>query len=147
MKILAYFLLLSISLISCTIAPVDIIYGTDACDFCKMNIVDKQHAAEIVSSKGKAYKFDAVECMMNYMNRNEIHSESLSFILVCDYHQPGDLIDAKTASFIFSKNIPSPMGAFLSAVESKKTADQLLELKDGEVVDWNTLKTRYKVID
>jgi copper chaperone NosL len=147
MKIFACFLILSISLCACTIEPSAIIYGNDACDFCKMNIVDKQHAAQIVSSKGKAYKFDAIECMMNYMNRNEIHSESLAFILVCDYHQPGDLIDAKTATYIFSKNIPSPMGAFLSAVDGDKTAEQLLEIKEGELVDWKALKTRYKVID
>ena len=147
MRILAYFLLLAISLCACTIEPVSITYGNDACDFCKMNIVDKQHAAEIITSKGKAFKFDALECMMNYMNRNEIHSEDLSFILVCDYHQPGEFIDAKKATYIFSENIPSPMGAFLSAVGTKETAEALIELKGGEIEDWNSLKKRYKVLD
>jgi copper chaperone NosL len=31
-----------------------------------MTIVDKVHAAEIVTKKGKVCKFDATECMINY---------------------------------------------------------------------------------
>lgn len=38
---------------SCSIAPEPINYGQDGCHFCKMTIVDKVHAAEIVTTKGK----------------------------------------------------------------------------------------------
>ena len=41
---------------SCNVGPQAINYGSDGCHFCKMTIVDKVHAAEIVTKKGKVYK-------------------------------------------------------------------------------------------
>lgn len=34
-----------------------------------MTIVDKQHAAQVVTKKGKAYSFDAIECMVHYSEK------------------------------------------------------------------------------
>ncbi len=145
MKNSVFVFFVGIFLSACSVEPQEILFGQDACDFCKMTIVDSQHATELVSPKGKAYKFDAIECMMNYLNRNVIESEKMAFILVMNYDQPGELIDAKEAFYIYSENIASPMGAFLSAVDSEKVANQIVELKSGEVFDWMLLKDRYKV--
>ena len=63
--------ILTISLvliISCKVEESPINYGQDACKFCKMTIVDKQHAAEIVTKKGKPFKYDAIECMVRDEN-------------------------------------------------------------------------------
>jgi len=130
---------------SCSVEPQPINYGTDACEFCKMTIVENRWAAEIVTSKGKAYKYDAIECMMNYMNRNDINSNEMALLLVDDYSNPGDLIDARNATYIKSEAIPSPMGAFLSAFSKADDAKLTVEEKGGEVFDFNALKTRYKV--
>lgn len=40
-------------LASCNVAPEEIAYGKDACSFCDMTIVDKTHAAEYVTKKGR----------------------------------------------------------------------------------------------
>ena len=58
------FLLIILILVGCKVDPNPIEYGADACHFCSMTIVDRQHAAEFVTKKGKAFKFDATECMM-----------------------------------------------------------------------------------
>ena len=66
------FLLISaaaVLIIGCEVKPQEIAYGQDACHFCKMTIVDRQHAAELVTVKGKAFKYDAIECMMNHLKR------------------------------------------------------------------------------
>jgi copper chaperone NosL len=130
---------------SCSVEPQPINYGSDACEFCKMTIVENRWAAEIVTKKGKAYKYDAIECMMNYMNRNDISTESLALLLVDDYTQPGNLIDAIQATYIKSEAIPSPMGAFLSAFSKKDDAEETVADKGGEVFDFEVLKTRYQV--
>ena len=130
---------------SCSVEPQPINYGSDACEFCKMTIVENRWAAEIVTDKGKAYKYDAIECMMNYMNRNEISSDGLALLLVDDYSQPGVLIDATKATYIRSEAIPSPMGAFLSAFNNKDAAEKTVAEKGGEVFDFNELKSRYEV--
>lgn len=145
MKYLGYSLFIMLFFSSCSVEPVEINYGQDACEFCKMNIVDEQHAAEMVTSKGKAYKYDAIECMMNYLNRNELKSDDMSFLLITNYNDPGKLIDAKTATYIHSEAIPSPMGGFLSAVYDKEIAVQIVDAKGGEVLNWEELKTQYEV--
>lgn len=145
MKYLGYILFLVPFFIGCSVEPIEINYGHDACEFCKMNIVDNQHAAELVSPKGRAYKFDAIECMMNYLNRKDIASTEMQLLLVNNYLQPGELIDATNATYIISENIPSPMGAFLSAFDNEKSAQETIESKGGESFQWNGLKERYKV--
>ncbi|MEJ5262655.1 MAG: hypothetical protein WHT45_08235, partial [Ignavibacterium sp.] len=70
----------SILLFACSPQPEPIDYGNDICDFCKMNITDNKYAAEIVTSKGKIYKFDSIEYLFQFMNlviknADEIHSE------------------------------------------------------------------------
>jgi len=130
---------------SCSVEPQPINYGSDACEFCKMTIVENRWAAEIVTDKGKAYKYDAIECMMNYMNRNDINSGEMALLLVDDYSNPGVLIDARKATYIKSEAIPSPMGAFLSAFSSAGDAKITVDEKGGDVFDFNELKSRYEV--
>ncbi len=137
-KLITTFSLLSFLLfISCTVQPQKIEYGKDACHFCRMNIVDQQHAAQLVTKKGKAFKFDATECMINYLKETE--TEEIGLILVTDYNNPRDLIDANLATFIISENIPSPMGEFLTAVSTKEEALTLQKAKEGNIFTWDEL--------
>ncbi len=64
MKSIFIFSILSFLLVSCKVEESPINYGKDACKYCKMKIVDQQHAAEIVTKKGKPFKYDAIECMV-----------------------------------------------------------------------------------
>ena len=139
-----YLSIIVLFLSACSVEPQEIIYGQDACEFCKMNIVDQQHAAQMVTAKGKATKYDAIECMMNYLNRNDLNSDDMAFLLITDYNNPGKLIDAKSATYIRTESIPSPMGAFLSGMEDKEIAEKLIQEKGGSVFDWTELKERYK---
>ena len=82
MKNFYTFLLISVLISSCSVAPVAIDYGKDACNFCDMTIVDKTHAAEYVTKKGRAYKFDAVECLINDLSDKD--ENNMAFILVTD---------------------------------------------------------------
>ena len=114
MQTLKHYLIIALllMLVSCNVSPQAIDYGSDGCHFCKMTIVDKVHAAEIVTKKGKVYKFDATECMINFMN--DFDASEIELYLSNNYTEPEQLIDAKRATFLISKNIPSPMGAYLS---------------------------------
>jgi len=57
-------------LLSCSTGSQPINYGKDNCDFCKMTIMDQKFGTEIVTKKGKIYKFDSDECMRNFYNKN-----------------------------------------------------------------------------
>ena len=125
-------------MVSCEIKPEAIEYGNDQCSYCVMNIVDKTHAAQYVTSKGKQFKFDAIECMVNDLkDKNE---SDLAFKLVSNYQNPGSMLNADDASYIISEEIKSPMGANLSAVSSIEIARELQQKHTGETYSWVSLK-------
>ena len=66
-----------IFLFSCSKDSEPINYGTDQCDHCRMTIMDKKFGAEILTKKGKAVKFDALECMINYLLENNINESDV----------------------------------------------------------------------
>jgi copper chaperone NosL len=124
--------------LSCSTDPAPIQYGSDQCNFCKMNIVDKAHAAQYVSLKGKQFKYDAIECLIREIVRNDI--TDMAHTLVADYSNPGKMIDAEGAFYIISSNIKSPMGANLSAVSDEKRAGEIIKELGGQIYDWTTVK-------
>src|SRR5215212_5688861 len=54
---LAVAMLLTFVMQSCSVGPQPIKYGSDACEFCKMTIMQKKFANEWVTDKGKVFRF------------------------------------------------------------------------------------------
>lgn len=144
MQTLKHYSIIALLLVffSCNVGPEPINYGSDGCHFCKMTIVDKEHAAEIVTNKGKVYKFDATECMVNFMD--DFDTSEIKLYLSNNYTEPETLIDATQATFLISENIPSPMGAFLSAFKNKADAEKTQAEKGGTLYTWNELLAHLK---
>ncbi len=126
---------------ACTIEPEKIDYGTDACSFCKMTIVDQQHAAQYVTKKGKQYKFDAIECMVNDLTDKGI--EEIEIFLVADYQVPGSMTNAKEATYLICKEIKSPMGANLSGFATKEKALIIQKNSGGDLYTWQELLIKF----
>ncbi len=134
-----------IGLISCEVKPGTMTYGTDVCAFCQMTLVDKQHAAQFVTEKGKVYRYDAIECMMNDLASAEAENKPpVKFYMVADYANPGELIEASKAHFLITQGIPSPMGGFLSAFAERADLEEILEEHGGETLSWTQLQKKYE---
>lgn len=130
-------------LFSCTPKPQDIEYYSDECAACKMKISDPNFGAELVTKKGKVYKYDSAECMVNsYL---ETGTDQFKWVLVTDYTNPRTLIDARESTYLISENLPSPMGGNLSAF--RKTDDALFFKmeKGGEILSFDELVHLYKL--
>lgn len=141
-----YILVLLIStlvLASCKVEPKEIAYGKNNCALCDMTVVSKTHASQYVTKKGKTYMFDAIECMVMKINR-ENNEDLMAFILVSDYSSPGNLVNAKDATYLISEKIKSPMGANLSAFKSKEDAINKHKEFGGELYTWEQLKIKLK---
>jgi len=136
------FIGLLFTLMSCKIAPKKINYGQDHCAFCDMTVVDKTHASEYVTKKGKSYIFDAIECMVQKINQ-ENNEGKLAYILVANYQKPGELIDALSATFLITPKIKSPMGANLSAFKSIENAKKVQSELGGTLYNWQQLKEKF----
>ena len=141
MKKNAVLLLLGSLFMSCTPTPEPIAFGEDMCAHCKMTIVDEPFAAEVVTHKGKAYKFDAIECMMQFLQIKQ--SDKMALVLVRDFENPKEWQDAAQCNYLISKELPSPMGAGLSAWLSKENAAAMQAQKGGELYDWASLQQHF----
>jgi copper chaperone NosL len=129
-------LIVIFTFVSCSKAPEPINYGSDMCHYCKMTIVTKTHAAQMVTSKGKQYKFDAIECMIRFLDdRQELIEKSN--LLITDYNSPGIMTDAKTAGYLICDEITSPMGANLTGFSSIEQAKTKIDNSSAEYYDWN----------
>ncbi len=106
-----------------------------------MTIVDQQHAAELVSTKGKVFKFDAIECMLNF--EKESTDTEFALHLVNVYDQPKLLNDAGKSVFLISKALPSPMGAYLTAFKDQTAAKEFHASKGGQLFDWESLQQHF----
>ncbi|SFR34917.1 copper chaperone NosL [Robiginitalea myxolifaciens] len=129
-------------LFSCNAGPEPINYATDACKFCRMVIIDKQHGAEIVTAKGRIYKFDAVECMLNFSA--DIKDTTGIEFLVNEYIVPGVLRDAPLATYLISEGIPSPMGENLTAFTSRADAENARRKFGGQLYTWTEIQAHFK---
>jgi len=138
-----YFVLLFVLSLftSCKVEPKEIQYGNDHCHLCDMTVVDRTHASEYVTKKGRSYSFDAEECLIWKLNKDG-NENDMAYILVADYNNPAKLMDAKSAFYLISDKIKSPMGANLSAFSSKKDAEKAQKQYGGKVYDWNQIKAQ-----
>jgi len=133
--------LLIFAMIACKPEPKDIAFGEEVCSYCTMTIVDTQHAAQVVTKKGKVYSFDAIECMLRSDQVKE--QEKMALFLCSDYSAPGEMIDATKATFLISESVPSPMGANLSAFLSLDMAKNIAAEHPAEFLTWEELLVKF----
>lgn len=138
MKPFCYIAFLCVLFASCEIAPKPIEYGSDHCDYCKMTIVDRQFSAQIVTQKGRSYKFDAIECMLNY--DREFMEKNAALYLISDFKMPGELIDATKAGYLVSPKISSPMGENISGFRTLNAAKKVRNEFGGQIYTWDSIK-------
>jgi copper chaperone NosL len=129
---------------ACSVKPEPIVFGKDNCHLCKMTIMDKRFGAEVVTTKGKIYKFDDVNCMINFLNSNYLEEREVAHKLVVDFSQPEKLIDAPYAFFIKSPEIRSPMASQVASFESDETKNDFNKQWKGIYLTWGELTTQFK---
>ena len=117
------------------IKPEPIRINKDNCDYCEMTIVDGRFGAEVITEKGRFYKFDDVSCLKRYVKENS--TQIFAQKLVNDYSANNVLIDVNTSYFLHSDNIHSPMGGDLAAFSSKDSADKYAIIWGTEVIRWD----------
>ncbi|HRJ31808.1 MAG TPA: nitrous oxide reductase accessory protein NosL [Cyclobacteriaceae bacterium] len=143
MRVLLW-LSLFLALASCSVKPEPILYGKDNCHLCKMTIMDRRFGAEVVTAKGKIYKFDDVNCMINFLNSGYLVDREVAHKLVIDFSQPEKLIEAPLAFFIKSSEIKSPMASQIASFETDELKNQYNQQWKGIYLTWGELTTQFK---
>jgi len=132
-----------ISLFACSQESKPISYGKDACDFCKMTIMDKRFASEIMTKKGKAYKFDDLLCTVSFMNEGNIPQTDIACIYVTDFDN-AEFLNVSDGYFIKYEKYRSPMGGNVAAFETKEQLESASNKVKGEIISWEKVLELFK---
>lgn len=120
----------------CSKSPDPINYGQDECEFCRMLITDNKFGAEIVSDKGKPYKFDSIECLVGFALAKNLAGDQTHDFLVADFSNPGNFTAARNASYVHNDNFRSPMGLNVSAFDSEISRQKFVAENGGDLLYW-----------
>ena len=136
-------LLVSLLLAACNVSPQPINYGTDACHFCDMTIVDRQHASQLVTAKGKAYKFDDTHCLIAFMHENKVEPKDIKETYLVNFVEPHNFIESSKVLLLKSEDLHSPMGGNVASFDDKNKLDEVAEKVKGEIITWEALQNEH----
>jgi copper chaperone NosL len=128
-----------ISITSCNTEPEPLKVGLDHCYFCKMTISDARFGAEIVTKKGKVYKFDDAQCALDYLKTKDLTAAEIKNIYISNYSGSHQLLDVNTALLLKAEELRSPMGGNVAAFDNKDSQQAVQKRFPGTVMMWNEL--------
>jgi copper chaperone NosL len=130
---------LMFALMSCNTGPQPIKLGADACSFCKMSIADNRFGAEIITKKGKIYKFDDMHCVLGFMKANTINNNDIKESWLVNFDEPHNFIDAKKSFLLKSNELHSPMGGNVATFSDENKLKEAMKNIKGETTTWDAL--------
>ena len=131
---------LGLFFVACTPQAEKIDFGKDNCAECKMTIMDPKFGGEIVTHKGKVYKFDDAHCVGTFLERRGVELSDIHQTLFIDYNDPNHFVNVSQAEFVVSSQLKSPMGGNAAAFKNKEEANKkAAEIEGSKVTNWATL--------
>lgn len=126
------------TLVSCNSGPQPIKLGEDACSFCKMGFADQRFGAEIVTKKGKIFKFDDMHCMLAFRKAGTVNTDDIKETWLINFDEPHNFIESSRAFLLKSDELHSPMGGDIANFSDEAKLKQAMQKFKGEEISWDT---------
>jgi len=136
---IAIAIIASLFITACNPKPEKINFGKDNCAECKMTIIDPNFGAEIVTKKGKVYKFDDTHCIAAFLERRGVELSNIYHVFFVVYNGNNELVDVDSAEFVVSSRLKSPMGGAAAFKNLSDANRKSAELEGSRVTNWATL--------
>ncbi|MCF7824673.1 MAG: nitrous oxide reductase accessory protein NosL [Candidatus Marinimicrobia bacterium] len=133
-----------LGIVGCELTPQPINYGGDDCDYCRMTIVEEHYGTEILTKKGKAFKFDSIECLAAFLIKDQVETDAIHELYFTDFEGAEQLYPLELMVFVQAKKLKSPMGLNISAYRNPETADNVALLYFGERLSWEQVNSYVK---
>ena len=124
---------------SCTVKPQPFAYGKDICDDCSMTVMDPKFGGEIITKKGKIYKFDDAHCLINFLKKGNAKQAEIAQTVFIDFENEKNFLDVKSSWFVVSDQLKSPMNGNAASFSSETIAQQKAKELNGTVKNWDQL--------
>lgn len=129
---------------ACSSGPEPIRYGSDNCHHCKMTMMDKRFGAEIVTNKGRIYKFDDLNCLVRYLKSGEVPSENIAQILSIDFKKNGQFVAVQQAFFLQNEAVKSPMRGDIASFSDKNDLEAVkAQIGGGTEIPWQAVQNLF----
>jgi copper chaperone NosL len=124
---------------SCTSGPEALKIGKDNCSFCKMTISDNRYGAELITRKGKVYKFDDSHCLLSFIQSKTVEKKDISAVYFTDFTGKHTLIKAGEVFLLQSDFFSGPMNGNMAAFSNTDSMKKMAQQYKGNVVTWKQL--------
>ena len=104
-----------------------------------MGVSDLRYATELVTKKGRAFKFDDVSCMIAYLKTGVTASSEIKTIYFTDFSTPSELINVEKSFLLKSDLIRGPMGGNLIALKEQSKVAAFQKKYNGTITTWEDL--------
>lgn len=119
--------------------PKPINYGKDQCAYCRMTVSDTRFGCQLVTTKGRAFQFDDVQCIIAHVKKGNIAAEEVANYYLPDYLNDNKLLPAEELYLLKSETLKSPMRGDIAAFANEADLDEVHEIHGGEVLVWQDL--------
>lgn len=128
-----------LSLTGCDVKQEPIKIGVDNCHFCKMTISNHRFGAEIITMKGRIYKYDELGCLLSDVKEGRIKKTDIKSIYSTDFLSNNELLLINNAFILNSDELKSPMGSNLATFSNKDSLTTYLNQMKGKQIFWDEL--------
>jgi copper chaperone NosL len=135
----AAMLLLITAVVSCNVKPQSLQLGKDNCYFCKMTVSDARFGAEIITRKGRIYKFDDVHCLLAFLRSDELPAKEIKDVYFVTFDGDHGFVRSQDAALLKSDGLHSPMNGNVAAFSNDDSLRQTMGLVKGTAVTWKEL--------
>lgn len=124
---------------SCNAGPEVITAGKDNCYFCKMTITDEKYDAELVTKKGKVYKFDDIHCLLSFAKTGAVSAAEIKDYYLADFTGQHQLIKASESLLLKGGDVHGPMNGDVIAFGNRDSLKKIAGELNASEVNWNDL--------
>ncbi len=124
---------------SCTTGPEALKIGRDNCSYCKMTISDNRFGAELITQKGKIYKFDDGHCLLSFIQSKILEKKEIATVYFTDFIGKHTLVKADGAFLLQSDFFKGPMNGNMAVFSNEDSMKKMAAQYQGSIVTWKEL--------
>ena len=131
--------MLLFAIASCSTAPTPLQPGLDQCHECSMTIMEPKYGSQIITKKGKSYKFDDTHCLAAFIKKGTVPPAQIAQTIFVSYADPETFVPSQKAIFVVSPQLKTPMNSHAVAFDSREAAASIAALRQGKILTWHEL--------
>jgi copper chaperone NosL len=101
-----------------------------------MTILDQRFGGEVITQKGKVYKFDDIHCISSFLKSDHSEKTKGADIYLLDYNTPAKFVKSGESFLLRSNELHSPMGSNTAAFSAEANREQSKQQVNGENLLW-----------